>query len=388
MRVLCCLLAIAAFPFRLSAADNVGECYSKKATWQESLAAAREALAKKEADQPASVAKPVAAAPDQWTPWYHIGTFQKPGKSSFTEVFPPEVEVDLKKPVGNLRWTPHPEWVDGVVHDLQTGGNTATYLYRTVTVKAPKTTTGYFGSDDGMVFWLNGKKLISKDVPRGAEANQDQAKLELVAGENKLLFKIHNQSGGCGFYFSTAPAPGGAEQSPQAQAREALWDLVQKDFSDGESRRQMNWEKADGIWAQDWPAGNVNALADRYAQATKGSLAAQAKELAGKVKTVADVVPLRQVYHRSKVVEEVLSQVKDFNVVALRLAITDLVATFGPKYPKGPEFLKRLDEIEKGVMELSGKGSQGAGNAQFVSVAEKYKALREEALLSNPLLDF
>ena len=32
---------------------------------------------------------------------------------------------------------------------------------------------------------------------------------------------------------------------------------------------------------------------------------------------------------------------------ALRLAIEDLVETFGPRYPDGPEYLKRLDALER-----------------------------------------
>ena len=357
--------------------------YLKKATWQETLIASREALAKHEASQP--VAVKVQSA-DKWTPWYHIGTFQKPRKSSFSEVFPPETEIDLKKSYDGLKWSPHPEWVDGVVHDLQTGGNTATYLYRTVTVTAPKIITGYFGSDDGMAFWFNGKKLISKDTPRGAAPNQDQAKLELAAGENKLLFKIHNQSGGCGFYFSTNPTSG-SDQSPQNQLQEGLWDLVQRDFTDPDARRQMAWERQDRLWASDWQAGDVAALADRYVKATRGSLAGQAQEAAGKAKTVADLVPVRDAYYRSKALEEAQAQVKDFNIVALRLAIDDLTKTYGARYPKGPEFQQRAAEIEKALMGLTQKSGQ-VDAGQMLKIAEAYRSLRREALLANPLLDF
>jgi len=55
------------------------------------------------------------------------------------------------------------------------------------------------------------------------------------------------------------------------------------------------------------------------------------------------------------------------NVAALRRAITDLTQTFGSRYPKGTEYLKRLDSI---------KGRKA------------FDALKREALLANPLLDF
>ena len=54
---------------------------------------------------------------------------------------------------------------------------------------------------------------------------------------------------------------------------------------------------------------------------------------------------------------------------SLKLAIEDLIATYGDKYPKGKEFLKRLEAI------------QSERSAEF-------EALKKEALLANPLLDF
>ncbi|MDP6637203.1 MAG: SUMF1/EgtB/PvdO family nonheme iron enzyme [Phycisphaerae bacterium] len=59
---------------------------------------------------------------------------------------------------------------------------------------------------------------------------------------------------------------------------------------------------------------------------------------------------------------------------SLRMAIKDLIATNGAKYPKGKAYLARLDALEAQLKE--GKG------------AEEFEALRREALLANPLLDF
>ena len=57
--------------------------------------------------------------------------------------------------------------------------------------------------------------------------------------------------------------------------------------------------------------------------------------------------------------------------VALRLAIEDLLATFGEKYPNGREYLRRLEKLERAP----------ANESQL-------RVLAREALLANPLLDF
>ncbi|MBN1420270.1 MAG: SUMF1/EgtB/PvdO family nonheme iron enzyme [Planctomycetes bacterium] len=57
---------------------------------------------------------------------------------------------------------------------------------------------------------------------------------------------------------------------------------------------------------------------------------------------------------------------------SLELAIRDLIESFGDRYPRGREYLERL--------RASGRGGDGD--------AERFRALRAEALLANPLLDF
>jgi formylglycine-generating enzyme required for sulfatase activity len=63
---------------------------------------------------------------------------------------------------------------------------------------------------------------------------------------------------------------------------------------------------------------------------------------------------------------------------ALRLAIEDLNATYGERYPGGQQFAERLAALEK--------REKTAGQAP--EFAAEVKALRQEALLANPLLDF
>ncbi|MCY2953929.1 MAG: SUMF1/EgtB/PvdO family nonheme iron enzyme [Planctomycetota bacterium] len=356
--------------------------YAKKATWHETMAAGIDGLARQKAELAAASGGPA----EQWGPWHHIGPFHSAGKSAFAEAFPPETEVDLARSYGNLRWTAHPEWVDGVVHyDLDEGNEVAAYLYRTVTVKAPTTITGYFGSDDGMVVWLNGKKVVSRDVARSAAANQDQAKLDLVAGENKLLVKIRDHSGPSGFYFSTSPEAASKSGDPQ---RERLWRLVQRDFPDARSRREMAWEREDGIWALDWAFGNVSVLAGRYAGASRAGFGGQASELARKATTAADLTAVRGVYYRSRDIDQTLGRWKDSNLRSLRLAVEDLARTQGARYPKGLAYLGRIDELRKAVAAARAADGRIIDIERLVAVVRDFEALQTEALLANRLLDF
>jgi len=55
---------------------------------------------------------------------------------------------------------------------------------------------------------------------------------------------------------------------------------------------------------------------------------------------------------------------------AVRRAVQDMIATFGPRYAKGPEYLRRLAELAK------------------AGAKDELAPLAREALLANPLLDF
>lgn len=71
---------------------------------------------------------------------------------------------------------------------------------------------------------------------------------------------------------------------------------------------------------------------------------------------------------------------QNVNIVSLRLAITDLIETFGQRYPKGPELLRKLTELE---------AAESISKPQALSdIAASLKKLQAEALPANPLLDF
>ena len=370
--------------------------YARKGTWQETLRASREALVRWEADQAAAPGPVQPTVPKrlQPGPFYRIGPFLQRGKDAFDHAFPPEQAMDLgaekgidvTKPCGKLRWQAVRD-ADSVVHPLSCPDNGAIYFHRTIVASRSMRQMAYFGSDDGLAVWLNGKKVISNKVARGVSANQDKARLSFRKGDNHLLIKIWNRGGGCGYYFSlTGKDRGRRKQDPGAIRREALWDLVRRDFTSRDARRQMAWEEADGIWRGDWPAGELGALARRYIGPSAGTkagtkLAALAKGARG----TDDLGKVRGLYYQAKIVQETLAQLKDLNFRAVRLAVEDLRATFGEKYPRGAEFVRRLDAMEKAV--LTAAEGPGGGEQQL-DVVQQFLQLRREALLANPLLDF
>ena len=375
----------ALFPAR--GATSVADVFRKADTWQETLRLSREALRLREDEE----SKRASDSPTELAvgPWYQIGPFYVKGARGFSHVFPPEQEIDLRKRYGTVGWQAKPSLSDGIVHYMKAGSNGSTYLYRKIRAPSDEAVTGYFGSDDGLVVWLNAEKVISRDVPRGPGPNQDKAELRLRKGENHLLLKIYNISGNHGFYFSTSPKPGG-KHSPAYVARQQLWSRVATEFPGDEARRQMRWEEQDGIWADDWDAGDLEELARRYVGGTRVRAAVQeATRLAASVRNVSGLARVRELHHLSRRVEAAREGAGDLQ--ALRLAVVDLVRTFGERYRGSESVLARLEEIEKAMAGLGDakEGTVGLDRLlDLVRTSGDVETLRREALLGNPLLDF
>ena len=93
-----------------------------------------------------------------------------------------------------------------------------------------------------------------------------------------------------------------------------------------------------------------------------------------------------------------IQYISSFDFESLRLAVTDLIDTFGSRYPKGQEYLQRLKNLEqlcKPALNYFQKGDDSAKLAlsrvervELAMLADELKNLQYEALLSNPLLDF
>jgi len=71
------------------------------------------------------------------------------------------------------------------------------------------------------------------------------------------------------------------------------------------------------------------------------------------------------------------------NLATLRPAVEDMIAEFGPRYPKGPQYLKQLAELEK-----KHRAAQRGTPEQKQKIEDALKSLQREAMLAHPALKF
>ncbi len=170
--------------------NDGAQYFVQKSTWAESMLASREVY----------IQNYTGYVAELW-PWYTTGTMQAKG---FDDPLFPEEKVDLKAKDknGKALWTKNIRWQDGKVQYSKGGANAVMYLYRVINSDKAITVTASLGSDDGIEVWLNGKKLLSRNISRGAKPDQERVDLPLKAGANDFLMKIHNRTkGDTGFYF-------------------------------------------------------------------------------------------------------------------------------------------------------------------------------------------
>ena len=137
-------------------------------------------------------------------------------------------------------------------------------------LKSPTKVTVYVGCDDRAKVWLNGEQLLTVMHP----SNGTGVELPLLQGENRLrLVKIYNVTGGKSYSFSLTPnIQGGRSEDTSPEAM--LWALVAEDFRNPADQQQIRCERQDGIWDQEWSAGDFRSFAggDPIGDAQAGDL--------------------------------------------------------------------------------------------------------------------
>ena len=161
-------------------------------------------------------------------------------------------------------------------------------------------------------------------------------------------------------------------------AGDLIWPLLARDFPAAEARRQMAWEREDRLWLRDWKPGDWPALARRYAEAAHraADLAKEAARLARGVADGAGLAKVRALYYRSRLRGEAIEAVAGLGPDRLRKAI----ASLAEDHPRMRKYLERLDAIEKQLV-------AGATPEALDEATRQLASLRREALVAaNPLL--
>ncbi|MHC4427123.1 MAG: SUMF1/EgtB/PvdO family nonheme iron enzyme [Planctomycetota bacterium] len=282
---------------------------------------------------------------------------------------------------GEPLWIERPDWIDGAVHQLPSINAASSYLYRTIHAAAPISLTAGFGSDDGIEVWLNGKRVLSRDVPRGVAPDQDRVPLDLGEGENRLLMKVYNISGNHGFYFRLT-------QDPVAR----LWEQIAQRFPVECDR--MEGDLAGGLhlgWFRDAADERISERMVSSALAETGVGEGDFRRTFDALRSAAapdDDPRWLEIYENLCLIRVAQARLGGFDLPALRRAVEDLAATFPDRY--GREYLDQLRHHEKALPGI--KQALLAGNLSDAGRARKQidqiDDFRRSALLANPLLDF
>ncbi|MHB1033920.1 MAG: SUMF1/EgtB/PvdO family nonheme iron enzyme [Pirellulales bacterium] len=348
--------------------------YVKKDTWQETIEAAREAILAR--DRAVRAAAPLATYTSDIVrggePARHVSVSVAGQRELFLYV------------VGE----PDVIWGAGTWADARLIGADGKET-RVCHLKGLKIVTGQSSIDVNLKSGVSGRlRIAGRQFAHGVHvyaASKIQVPLDGKYQKFEAWIGIDDWIGKHGAVRFIVTGPEGAD-------RLDLWSLVARDFPEESPRRQMKWERQDRVLEADWEPGDCRTPATRYAKACGriAPVAEAAAKLAATVRDERSLDAVRQLYYRSRALDENLARARALDVQALRLAIEDLTNTQGAKYPAGRAFLTRLDALEKSLAEALTKANAGrlADLERMESLAADFDRLKRESLLANPLLDF
>jgi hypothetical protein len=155
------------------------------------------------------------AAPLVLGKWSYIGPFPNQNGQGFAAAYPPEHGINLKQKFGGKNgeeavWR-EGKFTDGAINNLalfrpNNNVDAVVYLHREIQCSKAMDLPVSLGSDDGLVVWLNGQKVLSENVSRACAPDQNRVVLKLKAGKNNLLLKVCQGTGEWAFYFKATGA--------------------------------------------------------------------------------------------------------------------------------------------------------------------------------------
>ena len=361
--------------------------YARKATWQETMLASREALAAAEEGRLQALKDPVGKDPGNFQPFAsgEVNAKQKGVRRVRVRVSGLDcVWLIATAPGRSGNDKPSGCWGDATLTGKDGKKVPLTSL-------KPVVTRGSLEVRE-QVNVAGGKKKRGRPIRIGRDELEHAL---VVQPDGELCYRLDGQydwleaalgivaakgnAGSMEFRVSNLPL---AETLARERDREMLWGLVERDFASAQAASEMSRERARRIWDRDWKPGDCRQLAQRYV----GLLAKDdpARALAAKAKSAEDVLALARAFHQSQALADQIAQARKVDLKALRRAVEDLTGAFGGKYPRGQDYLKRLADLEKA--DLAALASSDAAKAG--KLAAELASLQRDALLDNPLLDF
>ncbi len=113
----------------------------------------------------------------------------------------PESGMPVLPDAASQQWQ-HYESDEDIVDFTKIFGNkefVSAYAYAEIESEKERPVIFGAGSDDGIIIWLNGKKIHDNNAARAVRTDDDFFKVTLKKGINSLLIKVYNQQYGWGF---------------------------------------------------------------------------------------------------------------------------------------------------------------------------------------------
>ena len=394
--------------------------YEKKATWQETMIAARKAIAEWEIlhDRLA-----FADAGGTLGPWHLLGPLDPNGKEAR------ELDRQRKLDLAKGGWRKLDGIRDGDVVDLapmaKAKAGQVFFLARALEVAQQFERSNPFtlglGLGEGWLRLLPSRQTVGdRGVP--FSINQRSWELRVAPGSHQLLARFPVAADGTAkLWFlpqPTASNPGAGSVQTRIGRRERLFDQLLRDFADDPiAVQQMHWERGDSIWIKfrrhqmariekflsDWLPGEPTFLAAQYSGAVETRLACLADDLTAEsggvrakvdawltrfkaAETPKDISSARARYYALATVQEAVTE--GHRLESMRLAIEDQRETFGKQYPKATEYLARVAALERQMQAAWAQPGDRTAVTAVLKLRSEVDQAAKDILLANPVLAF
>jgi hypothetical protein len=152
------------------------------------------------------------------TNWWLIGPFDNTDRAGHARPYPPEEKIDLAAhypgKVGEVAWQRcnAPPWKGYVDLTGLMKPKDWVCAYAATVIESPTPSQVQFrvGSNDSIAVFLNGRKVLDRNVERIAKVDDDIVDVDLQQGKNQVLLKIGQTGADWGFFFRVTDRQGNA----------------------------------------------------------------------------------------------------------------------------------------------------------------------------------